>query len=97
MSLGKWHWHTMANLFDVMPVKSLSLHHPLPIIMQVLYHHETLVTAPKVPLEGVLFVLTSCDTFVLEWGFASPSCMHCMGKPHRLYCMSLSTHMSTPF
>lgn len=63
-------------------------------VSQILYNHETLVTTPKVPLKGVVFVLTSCDTFVLEWGLPSPSCTHCMGKPHRLSpgCMPLN-HM----
>jgi len=48
--------------------------------VQILYHHEISYHIPEQPLSGVIFVLTSCDAYVLEWGFPSPSCKDCMGE-----------------
>ena len=52
--------------------------------LQILYNHETLLTIPEGPPKGVIFVLASCDTFVLVWGFPSHGCKRCVGVPSRL-------------
>ena len=63
------------------------------LLMQVVHNHEVLYTIPKPPLKGVLIVLPACDTFVVEWGFASHGCQHCTGPLTHSMRLQAACHM----